>query len=105
MTLSCFVTIRTIGHLFLHASFLPSFENVDDTEGNGDDEEYGEGDVMDEWGGVHELVELRHTEDAEQQANQIDGDVTKGLNQEEIDEKLHDFVICLEPFHIDGLSL
>lgn len=61
--------------------------------------------MVDERGGVHELVELGHSEDAEQQADEVDGDVTEGLNQEEIDEKLHDFVICLEPFHVDVMSL
>ena len=73
-------------------------EYVHHAEGDGDEEEEGEGDVVDEGGGVHEQVELGHAEDAEQQTNQIDGDVAKYLNQEKIDEKLKNFIICLEPF-------
>ena len=61
--------------------------------------------MVDERGGVHELVELGHTKDAKQQTDEVDGYVSEGLNQEKIDKKLHDFVICLEPFHVDWMSL
>ena len=57
--------------------------------------------MMDEWGGIHEMVELWHTEDAHQQTKEVNGDVAKCLYQEEVDEKLHDFVIRLEPFHFN----
>ena len=76
-------------------------EDIDNAQRDGDEEEYGEGDVADEWGSVHEMVELGHTEDAEQQAEKVERDVPKGLNEEEIDEKLYDFIICFEPSHVN----
>lgn len=46
-------------------------EDIDNAQRDGDEEEYGEGDVADEWGSIHEMVELGHTEDAEQQAEKV----------------------------------
>ena len=83
--------------------FVSPPKDVRHAKSDGDDEEDGERDMMDEWGRVHELVELRHSEDSQQQTKEVYSDVPKCLYQEEVDEKLYYFVIC--PFHLQSYFL
>ena len=49
--------------------------------------------------GAHEEVNLRHAEESEDKAYEEDCQLSNSLNQEEVDEKLQNLVICLEPLH------
>lgn len=81
---------------------LPLAHDAVDTHTDSDEKKHCEYDMMDEGSGAHEEVDLRHTEEPEDEAHKEERQLTDGLNQEKVDEKLQDFVITLKPLHTVG---
>ena len=84
---------------------LPLAHDAVDTHADSDEKKHSEYDMMDEGSGAHEEVDLRHAEEPEDEAHKEKRQLTDGLNQEKVDEKLQDFVITLKPLHTDGIAL